>query len=160
MFTDYEIRDMKVSRATTLGSNMVSQVQEASMCDRRSVGAMCAYLQLLTGQCCCFVFCLHLTTALGSKCHWAGPAECQLADLGLGTDCTELHVFLRRWERWVRTLHRQTLKYTLTFLSKVLTAQNSRCPIPRGVRGQAGCGSGQSGLVVGDPAHSRGVETG
>ena len=24
---------------------------------------------------------------------------------------------------------------------------------------QAGCGSGQPGLVVGDPAHSRGVET-
>ena len=33
------------------------------------------------------------------------------------------------------------------------------CPIPGGVQGQAGCGSGQPGLVVGDPAHSRGVET-
>jgi len=33
------------------------------------------------------------------------------------------------------------------------------CPIPGGIRGQAGCGSGQPGLVVGDPAHSRGVET-
>jgi len=27
------------------------------------------------------------------------------------------------------------------------------------IQGQAGCGSGQPGLVVGDPAHSRGVET-
>ena len=27
------------------------------------------------------------------------------------------------------------------------------------VQGQAGCGSGQPGLLVGDPAHSRGVET-
>ena len=27
------------------------------------------------------------------------------------------------------------------------------------VQGQAGCGSGQPGLVVGDPAHGRGVET-
>ena len=27
------------------------------------------------------------------------------------------------------------------------------------VQGQAGCGSGQPGLVVGDPAHSRGVDT-
>ena len=27
------------------------------------------------------------------------------------------------------------------------------------VKGQAGCGSGQPGLVVGEPAHSRGVET-
>ena len=33
------------------------------------------------------------------------------------------------------------------------------CPIPA-IQGQAGCGSGQPGLVVGNPAHSRGVETG
>ena len=34
------------------------------------------------------------------------------------------------------------------------------CPIPAGIQGQAGCGSGQPGLVVGDPAYSRGVGTG
>ena len=34
------------------------------------------------------------------------------------------------------------------------------CPIPGGIQGQAECGSGQPGLVVGDSAHSRGVETG
>jgi len=33
------------------------------------------------------------------------------------------------------------------------------CPIPGGIQGQAGCGSGQPGLVVGNLAHSRGVET-
>ena len=33
------------------------------------------------------------------------------------------------------------------------------CPIPGGIQGQAGCGSGQPALVVGDPAHSRGIET-
>ena len=33
------------------------------------------------------------------------------------------------------------------------------CPIPGGIQGQAGCVSGQPGLVVGNPAHSRGVET-
>jgi len=33
------------------------------------------------------------------------------------------------------------------------------CPIPAGIQGQAGCGSGQPGLLVGNPAHSRGVET-
>ena len=27
-----------------------------------------------------------------------------------------------------------------------------------GIQGQAGCGSGQPGLVVGDPAHSRGLK--
>ena len=32
------------------------------------------------------------------------------------------------------------------------------CPIPGGIKGQAGCGSGQPGLVVGDPVHSSGLE--
>ena len=32
------------------------------------------------------------------------------------------------------------------------------CPIPGGIQGQAGCGSGRPGLLVGDPAHSRGLE--
>ena len=32
------------------------------------------------------------------------------------------------------------------------------CPISAGIQGQAGCGSGQPGLVLGDPAHSRGLE--
>jgi len=30
--------------------------------------------------------------------------------------------------------------------------------VPGGIQGQAGCGSGQPGLVVGDPAHSRGLK--
>ena len=39
-------------------------------------------------------------------------------------------------------------------------AQGGRgCPIPGGIQGQAGCDSGQPGLVVGNLAHSRGVET-
>jgi len=33
------------------------------------------------------------------------------------------------------------------------------CPIPGGIQGQAGCGSGQPDLAVSDPAHGRGVET-
>ena len=33
------------------------------------------------------------------------------------------------------------------------------CPITGGIQGQAGCGSEQPGLVVGDPVHSGGVET-
>ena len=32
------------------------------------------------------------------------------------------------------------------------------CSIPGGIQGEAGCGSGQPGLLVGDPAHSRGLE--
>ena len=34
------------------------------------------------------------------------------------------------------------------------------CPISGGIQGQAGCGPGQPSLVGGNPAHSRGVETG
>ena len=33
------------------------------------------------------------------------------------------------------------------------------CPIPGGIQSQAGCGSGHPGLLVGNPAHNRGVET-
>ena len=32
------------------------------------------------------------------------------------------------------------------------------CPIPGGIQGQAGCGSGQPGPVVRDPAYSRGLK--
>ena len=32
------------------------------------------------------------------------------------------------------------------------------CPIPADIQGQAGCGSGQPGLVVGDPARGRGLK--
>ena len=32
------------------------------------------------------------------------------------------------------------------------------CPIPGGIQGQAGCGSEQPDLVVGDSAHSRGLK--
>ena len=32
------------------------------------------------------------------------------------------------------------------------------CPIPGGIQGQAGCGSGQTGLLVGNPAHTGGVK--
>ena len=33
------------------------------------------------------------------------------------------------------------------------------CPIPGGIQGQAGCDSGQPGLVVGDPARVSEVKT-
>ena len=47
------------------------------------------------------------------------------------------------------------------FIQRVMTLEQVAqggcgCPIPGGIQGQAGCGSGQPGLVVGNPAHSRG----
>jgi len=49
----------------------------------------------------------------------------------------------------------------MAFICKLFYLQNGGCgcPIAGVIRGQAGCGSGQPGLVVGDPAHSRAVET-
>ena len=48
---------------------------------------------------------------------------------------------------------------TGTVLLNMVAQGGCGCPIPGGIQGQTGCGSGQPGLVVGDPAHSRGVET-
>jgi len=44
-------------------------------------------------------------------------------------------------------------------LSAVVAQGGCGCPIPAGIQGQAGCGSVQPGLVVGDPAHGSGVGT-
>ena len=35
-----------------------------------------------------------------------------------------------------------------------VTHRGCGCPIPGRIQGQAGCGSGQLGLVVGNPAHN------
>jgi len=48
-----------------------------------------------------------------------------------------------------------SLKCTASWTKEAVDAS----PTPGGIQGQAGCGSGQPGLVVGDPTHSRGVET-
>ena len=44
-------------------------------------------------------------------------------------------------------------------LTLQVTQGGCGCSIPGGIQGQAVCGSWQPGLVVGDTAHSRGVET-
>jgi len=51
-----------------------------------------------------------------------------------------------------------SLRPTLALNSYVLTNKNSSDFVNYGFQGQAGCGSGQPGLVVGDPAHSRGLK--
>jgi len=49
------------------------------------------------------------------------------------------------------TLHGDTLKQVAQI--------GCGCAMPEGIQGKATCGSGQPGRVVGDPAHSKGVET-
>ena len=50
-----------------------------------------------------------------------------------------------------REAHRPSLSHCF-----LVAQEGCGCPIPAGIQGQAGCGSGQPGLLVGDPAHSRG----
>jgi len=58
-----------------------------------------------------------------------------------------------------------TTQYTVGFHSEdgdaleQVAQRGCGCPVTGDVQGQAGCGSGQPGLVSGDLAHSRGVET-
>ena len=46
----------------------------------------------------------------------------------------------------------------LLILLKQVAQGGCGCPITGGIQGQARYGSGQPGLVVGGPAHSRGAE--
>uniref|UniRef100_A0A8C3LJ42 threonine--tRNA ligase n=1 Tax=Chrysolophus pictus TaxID=9089 RepID=A0A8C3LJ42_CHRPC len=73
-------------------------------------------------------------------------------------------------------LHRNELSGTLSGLTRVRRFQQDDahifctieqvaqggcgCLIPGGIQGQAGCGSGQPDLMVGNPAHSKGLELG
>ena len=61
------------------------------------------------------------------------------------------------------TAHNQTLSEldalaTIDALEQVVQ-RDCGCPIPGGIQGQAGWGFGPPGLVTGDPAPSRGIET-
>jgi len=53
-------------------------------------------------------------------------------------------------------LHSSKKKYYL--MMEQVAQGGCGCPIPAGIQGHSGCGSGQPGLVVGHPAHSRGLE--
>ena len=56
-----------------------------------------------------------------------------------------------------------SLLYIFALLEQVAQG-GCGCPIPGGIQGQAGCGSGQPGLLdvalgsLGNPAHSRGLK--
>jgi len=61
-------------------------------------------------------------------------------------------------ERRILTPLGESSKFLLFDALRTQTSKHHGCPIPGGIQGQAGCGSGQPGLVAGDPAHSRGLK--
>ena len=61
------------------------------------------------------------------------------------------------WEIWVRYCEEVFHSEGGVTLEQV-AQRNCGCSILEGIQGQAGCGSGQPGLVVGDPALSRGLK--
>uniref|UniRef100_A0A669PE88 Uncharacterized protein n=1 Tax=Phasianus colchicus TaxID=9054 RepID=A0A669PE88_PHACC len=58
-------------------------------------------------------------------------------------------------EIWVGLALTAYAYYRISYGGKLF---RTRYPIPGGIQGQAGCGSGQPGLVVGGHAHSRGLK--
>ena len=64
------------------------------------------------------------------------------------------------WDWEVQLRYQEEVSYTEGGDTLEPVAQGGcGCSIPGFIQSQAGCDSGQPGLVVGDPEHSRGVET-
>ena len=73
--------------------------------------------------------------------------------------CLALLVFisLQRLVGWNSALE-IILQNSLNYILEQVAQGGCGCPTPEAIQGQAGCGAGQPGLVVGDPAHSRGLK--
>jgi len=59
---------------------------------------------------------------------------------------------------WVEFTLEIILQNSLNYILEQVAQGGCGCPTHGGIQGQAGCGAGQPGLVVGDPAHSRGLK--
>jgi len=80
----------------------------------------------------------------------------------LSLDCDLCCTFIQDTKKIASIKHLPMLLSTLTKQGgdtlEQVAQRGCGCPIPGGIQGQAGCGSGQPGLLIGDPAHSRGLK--
>jgi len=87
---------------------------------------------------------------------WLKNQRCWLHQLYVAVH----HLYKKFFAKQKRTvdLHSFTFSSEIGINLEQVAQGGCGCPIPGGIQGQAGCGSGQPGLVVGNRTHRRGLK--